>query len=66
LNGKRLVKKWSSAQCNRSIYAEATKARILEAAMEEFSSYGIAGARGDRTPEEITSLEELYIPHPFV
>ncbi|MFC5449817.1 TetR/AcrR family transcriptional regulator [Paenibacillus aestuarii] len=28
--------------------AEATKARILEAAMEEFSSYGIAGARVDR------------------
>lgn len=28
--------------------AEATKERILEAAMEEFSSYGIAGARVDR------------------
>lgn len=28
--------------------AEATKERILEAAMEEFSSYGIAGARIDR------------------
>lgn len=28
--------------------AEATRERILEAAMEEFSSYGIAGARVDR------------------
>jgi AcrR family transcriptional regulator len=28
--------------------AEATKERILEAALEEFSSYGIAGARVDR------------------
>jgi AcrR family transcriptional regulator len=28
--------------------AEATKERILEAAFEEFSSYGIAGARVDR------------------
>lgn len=28
--------------------AEETKERILEAAMEEFSSYGIAGARVDR------------------
>jgi len=28
--------------------AEATKEKILEAAMEEFSSYGVAGARVDR------------------
>src|ERR1700726_400392 len=31
--------------------AEATKERILEAAMEEFSAYGIAGARVDRIAE---------------
>ena len=35
--------------------SEATKARILEAAIEEFAQYGIAGARVDRIAEKASA-----------
>jgi AcrR family transcriptional regulator len=41
--------------------AEATKRRILEAATEEFASYGLAGARVDRIADAAsTSKAQLY------
>ncbi|POX58761.1 TetR family transcriptional regulator [Streptomyces sp. Ru62] len=39
--------------------AEQTKARILEAAMEEFSAYGIAGARVDRIARRVGCNKNL-------
>ncbi|HWS76400.1 MAG TPA: TetR family transcriptional regulator, partial [Quisquiliibacterium sp.] len=39
--------------------AEATRARILEAAVQEFARYGLAGARGDRIAERARSSERM-------
>ncbi|MFC9285108.1 TetR family transcriptional regulator [Streptomyces sp. NPDC057052] len=39
--------------------AEQTKARILEAALEEFSAYGIAGARVDRIARRVGCNKNL-------
>jgi len=39
--------------------AEATRQRILEAAVDEFSEYGIAGARVDRIAATATSNKQL-------
>lgn len=39
--------------------AEATRARILAAATEEFTRHGLAGARGDRIAERAQSSERM-------
>lgn len=38
---------------------EATRARILAAAIQEFSRYGLAGARGDRIAQRARSSERM-------
>ncbi|GAA4407620.1 TetR family transcriptional regulator [Quisquiliibacterium transsilvanicum] len=39
--------------------AEATRARILEAAVSEFARYGLAGARGERIAQRARSSERM-------
>lgn len=39
--------------------AEATRARILDAAVQEFARYGLAGARGERIAQRARSSERM-------